>query len=180
MAVVSALAEMRNAAVEILLKGESMLSSLSASDYSAQSTGAFGSPIGAHFRHVLDHFQNLLESCASGLVDYDARRRDPLLESDPAAALAKSCDFRQLLDRLDPAETRPLDVLCKVSYSDAAPIRVPSNLARELMFCVSHAIHHHAMIGMQCSQRGIELPTHLGVAPSTVIHRAQTTTASGK
>jgi hypothetical protein len=102
------------------------------------------------------------------------------LESDPAAALAKSCDFRQLLDRLDPAETRPLDVLCKVSYSDSTPIRVPSNLARELMFCVSHAIHHHAMIGMQCSQRGIELPDQLGVAPSTVIHRAQATTASGK
>ena len=157
-----------------------MLSSLSAADYSAQSTGAFGSPIGAHFRHVLDHFQNLLESYASGLVDYDARRRDPLLESDPAAALEKSIEFRQLLDDIDPAETRPLDVLCKVSYSDAAPTRVSSNLARELMFCVSHAIHHHAMIGMQCAQRGIELPTHIGVAPSTVIHRARTTTASEK
>jgi uncharacterized damage-inducible protein DinB len=180
MAEVNALAEMRDAAVEILLKGESMLSSLSASDYSAQSSGAFGSPIGAHFRHVLDHFQNLLESYSSGLVDYDARRRDPLLESDPAAALAKSCDFRQLLDRLDPAETRPLDVLCKVSYSDSTPVRVPSNFARELMFCVAHAIHHHAMIGMQCAQRGIEFPDQLGVAPSTVIHRAQTSTASGK
>jgi hypothetical protein len=102
------------------------------------------------------------------------------LESDPAAALAKSLEFRQLLDRIDPADTRILDVLCKVSYSDSTPMRVPSNLARELMFCVSHAIHHHAMIGMQCAQRGIELPTHLGVAPSTIIHRAQTNTASGK
>jgi hypothetical protein len=171
---------MRDAAVEILMKGETMLASLSAADYSASSTGPFGSAIGAHFRHTLDHFQNLLESYASGLVDYDARRRDPLLESDPEAALAKSRELRQLLGQIDPASIPPLVVLCKVSYSDAPPARVPSNLPRELMFCVSHAIHHHAMIGMQCARRGIELPTHLGVAPSTVVHHARTTTASGK
>jgi hypothetical protein len=178
MAEISALAEMRDAAVEVLLRGESMLSSLSAGDYSAQSTGAFGSPIGAHYRHTLDHFQNLLETYASGLVDYDDRRRDPILEADPAAALAKSRQLRLRLDQIDPAETHTLDVLSKVSYSDTIPTRVPSNLARELMFCVSHAIHHHAMIGMQCAQRGIELPAQLGVAPSTITHRARTTSAS--
>jgi hypothetical protein len=180
MAEIRALAEMRDAAVEILLKGESMLPSLSAADYSAQAAGAFGSPIGAHFRHLLDHFQSLLETYTSGLVDYDARRREPLLEADPTAALAKSGQLRVLLDQINPDETHALDVLCKVSYSDTTPTRVPSNLARELMFCVSHAIHHHAMIGMQCAQRGIELPTQLGVAPSTITHRARTTTASEK
>jgi hypothetical protein len=34
------------------------------------------------------------------------------------------------------------------------------------------------MIGMQCAQRGIELPAQLGVAPSTITHRARTTSAS--
>jgi hypothetical protein len=47
---------------------------------------------------------------------------------------------------------------------------VGSNLAREVMFCVGHAIHHYAILRILCAGVGVKLPHEFGVAPSTLKH----------
>ncbi len=167
------------AAKEILEKGQPILSMIDPLDYAAKVPEAFDSSIGAHFRHCLDHFQNLLDSLESGTVDYDSRQRDPLIENDPSAALAKTSELLARLDQIGDHLPEAVQVRCKVSYSCEETTPVPSTPARELMFCVSHAIHHHAMIRMIGAMRGIDLFGTMGVAPSTVAHRLQTASAPG-
>ena len=54
---------------------------------------------------------------------------------------------------------------------------VSSTLGREIMFAVSHAIHHHALIAMLCGIRAIPVPEDFGVAPSTIAYQKQQTAA---
>ncbi len=170
---------MAAAAKEILEKGQGLLAAIDPLDYAEKVPEAFDSSIGAHFRHYLDHFQNLLDSMESGTVDYDARQRDPLIENDPSAALAKTTELLARLDKITGRFPEAIQVRCKVSYASDDTTPVPSNPSRELMFCVSHAIHHHAMIRMIGAMRGFDLSGTMGVAPSTVTHRMQTASASG-
>ncbi len=161
------------AAREILEKSGHLLDGMAVADYTRKVPQAFDASIGAHTRHLLDHFRNLVEAAESGRVDYDARRRDPLIESSPGAALQ---EIRNLLDRLEGLRAlgsqHPLNVRCKVSYTGEAPL-VSSTLGRELMFCVSHAIHHHAMVGMMTVIAGRMPPGDVGLAPSTVEYRRE-------
>lgn len=170
---------MVEAAREILRLGESLLESIEAEDFTAKVPEASNSTIGAHYRHALDHFQNLLESLETGVVDYDARQRDSLVENNPEAALAKTAELLSRLDLVADSLPQHLLVRCKVSYDRDATPSVPSTPAREFMFCVSHAIHHHAMIRMLAAIRGIHLSGSAGVAPSTIAYRQQTACASG-
>jgi hypothetical protein len=54
---------------------------------------------------------------------------------------------------------------------------VTSNVAREVMFCVGHAIHHYAILKLLCAGAGVELPYEFGVAPSTLRHLEAGTSA---
>src|SRR5262245_48733230 len=62
------------------------------------------SPIGAHFRHVLEHYQAFLGGLAEGRVDYDARPRDRRLEEDQEIAMATA---EELAVRLELLERNP-------------------------------------------------------------------------
>ena len=55
--------------------------------------------IGAHFRHVLDHYTSFFTGLALGRIDYDARARDAALEADPALASATAQRIIEQLER---------------------------------------------------------------------------------
>jgi len=42
-----------------------------------------------------------------------------------------------------------------------------STLGRELAFVNSHTIHHQALIAVLLELSGVQVPDHLGLAPST-------------
>jgi hypothetical protein len=44
---------------------------------------------------------------------------------------------------------------------------VRSTLARELRALASHTIHHYALVAVVLRLRGVAVPAHFGVAPST-------------
>ena len=60
----------------------------------------------------------------------------------------------------------------RVGYGDGGEEAVPSNVAREIMFCVGHAIHHYAILKLLCAGAGVDLPYEFGIAPSTLTHLA--------
>ncbi|MGC1164358.1 MAG: DinB family protein [Candidatus Sulfotelmatobacter sp.] len=127
--------------------------------------------IGKHYRHVLDHFLCLREGIRTGKVNYDQRDRDPQLENSVAASRFVTED---LLDQFGSLSDESLNRECAVTYSvaygDDDLEGVPSNVAREVMFCIGHAIHHYAILKLLCSGVGVTLPREFGIAPSTLKH----------
>ena len=103
--------------------------------------------IGKHYRHVLDHFLCLREGIRTGKVNYDQRDRDPQLENSVAASRFVTED---LLDQFGSLSDESLNRECAVTYSvaygDDDLEGAPSNIAREVMFCIGHAIHHYAIL----------------------------------
>lgn len=143
----------------------------------------YTSGVGPHLRHCVDHYVSFLLGYRDGAIDYDARGRDAAVETDRAAA-------RRALDRV-------LDGLCEMTADDLSrAVRIAcecspweddalvaaatherandscaSNVGRELMFLVSHTVHHYALIAQILRHQAIEVPRGFGVAPSTLSHR---------
>ena len=160
------------AAVEILAQGEDLLAALSTENYTRRVPVVFNACIGGHYRHCLDHFTSLLLGLDADEVDYDHRKRDPRIESDPAFAHALTAQMRRTLEQL-PAETLAASVRarCEVSYAHGDSPVTRSTLARELTYCIAHAIHHYALIAVMARLMDVKLPENFGVAPSTVAHQ---------
>ena len=133
--------------------------------------GEPGSSLGAHYRHVLDHFLCLAEGIRTGQVNYDQRRRNPQLENSVTCARLVT---EGLIDELGGLSPEVLQRECAVTYSvgygETETEAVESNLAREVMFCVGHAIHHYAILRLLRAGAGLKLPYEFGIAPSTLKH----------
>lgn len=158
----------------VLAHGTSLLNSLDDAAYTAMPPIASGASIGAHYRHCLDHFGALLTGDSSGRIDYDARKRDPELETNRGAALEMTRHLQDLASYLDSTIlASPVTVRCGVSYTESESPVVHSSFEREVVFSISHAIHHYALIAMICRSLGSAVPEGFGVAPSTIHHRKE-------
>jgi hypothetical protein len=155
-------------AEEIFAHGEALLDGLADADYCRRLEGAYGASIGAHYRHCLEHFGSLFAGIPGGVVNYDARSRCPHMESNREQALARTWELHGMLRGLDDSEWgRVVQVQISLSSAETASAKVMSTVARELVFCLGHTIHHYALIGVIAGQFGIEVPAGFGVAPST-------------
>lgn len=161
-----------DASKAILLQGELLLGNLGAEAYTRRLPVAFNASIGGHYRHCLDHFQSFLGGAEDSQVDYDHRRRDPRIETDPAFALEITRTLRRQLGELskEALETQ-VTARCEVSYSHGDSPVTGSTLGRELVYSIAHAIHHYALISVMARLSGVVLPETFGVAPSTVAYQ---------
>jgi len=164
-----------NAAVEILTQGEDLLRALTVESFTRKVPAVFNASIGGHYRHCLDHFTSLLLALDADEVDYDNRKRDPRIETQPGFALTLTDEMRRTLEQLTP-DTLCTEVKarCEVSYTHGDSPVTRSTLARELVYCIAHAIHHYALISVMARLMEVKLPEHFGVAPSTVAHQKAT------
>lgn len=155
----------------LLRQGAELFLRIPAEAY-ARSGRAGWAPVGAQFRHVLDHYQTFLAGAAGGAVDYDARHRDPLIERDPAEAAELAS---RLADRLEALElgdgNRPMAVQMQTGGEDGVPDWRASSVGRELQFLVSHTVHHYALIKLLLEDHGIYAGEEFGVAPSTLAYQ---------
>ena len=156
--------------LHFLRQGRDLLSTLEAQLYAEHEPGR--SPIGAHMRHCVDYYRCFLEGLETGKIDYDARERDPDLESQPHAASQALDDISGRLAALDPADFfRVLEVKVDTP-EDAMFTWSRSTMLRELQFLVGHTVHHYALIGFLLRQKGIDPGDDFGVAPSTLEYRS--------
>ncbi len=163
------------AAVEILLQGELLLTSLPPSSYVERLPVAFNASIGGHYRHCLDHFTSVLGGLDGAAINYDLRGRDSRLESQPDFALALTRRIRAGIECLEPSALRTLVVArCEVSYGHGDSPLANSSIGRELVYVIAHAIHHYALISVMARIMDVALPSAFGVAPSTVAHLRST------
>lgn len=129
------------------------------------------SSIGAHIRHTIEFFQCLLNGLASNdkHIDYDKRARDTRLEIDRSYAIKQIQDIKHALLKLQDLQTT-VTVNETLSSANKDNYRLPSTIARELMFAHSHMVHHFSMIKLIAESHGITVSDDFGKAPSTVIY----------
>jgi hypothetical protein len=157
---------------DVFSQGLTLLEAIDAGTY-AQAVGEpYGASIGGHYRHVLDHFLCVAAGLASGVINYDERSRDHELESNKAHAGNTTMALMESLRTLPVRDLeRPCEVVYTVGYSAEGPDRLPTTFARELAFCVSHAVHHFATIKLLCDHLSVPLKPEFGVAPATLRYR---------
>ena len=175
--------------VETLRRTLLLVEGLTDEQYAHVETRLGSASIGAHVRHVLDHYRLFLDGLAEGEVDYDARERDTEVERSAALGAAEA---RRLIAALSAmgasgaagaasaANTanaaagpgagwagRPLRVRQQGDYDPGRFDGCDSHVERELLFLLSHAVHHQAQIAMLARAQGLDVPELFGVAPST-------------
>lgn len=162
------LSKLINENLTILAQGIELLLHTPPAVYIAANTETFGSSCGAHFRHVIQHYQAFLAGVCAGHVDYDLRDRTVALEIDIDVAIQALQEIRIGFEAYDFSE-RQIEIL--QNYDPAKPKQpVPSSIARELTFLTSHSIHHYALIGVILRLKAIEVPRYFGFAPSTIYY----------
>ena len=132
----------------------------------------YGSSVGGHLRHCIEHYLSFLSGMESGKVDYDDRKREERLEILTAEASGVLVEITNAFNSLLEGEP-PVGVLVKMDCGGDEIEWQPSTTGRELQFLVSHTVHHFAMIGGICRALEVEMGENFGVAPSTLRHRAQ-------
>lgn len=130
------------------------------------------SRVGAHLRHILDHFANVLAGARGELIDYDRRTRGSAVERDPRCAQRALRVLRRELSEL-PQSATPVIVRTEIDCEVSRSVTVESTLERELIYLLNHSIHHLAYIKLTLVQHGFHLPDTVGLAPATASHERE-------
>lgn len=124
--------------------------------------------IGQHIRHVIEFFQELEKGYKTGLINYDARKRNYTLETRRLVAINELTEIAAVVAK----EDRVLALATDFSSEDGTSCEVHTNYQRELVYNLEHTIHHMALlrIGVRVVVT-TELPENFGVAMSTLKYR---------
>ena len=153
-----------------LEQGISFLETLPADIYSRKCNAVFGSSIGGHFRHNIDHYLAFMEGFESSRIDYDARERSDRMEENPLEASRKMAGVASFLRGIG---NEDLDKSLSIRMDDGGDCTwSKTSLRRELQFLLSHTIHHYALVVAIATRYKVdEFPEKFGVAPSTLRYR---------
>jgi uncharacterized damage-inducible protein DinB len=144
------------------------ISKLDKEQYQHPSEVLFKSTIGQHVRHVIELFVELINGYETGYVDYEKRKRDLQIETDPSLAIEKLSTLSVLLDKSD----RELLLTSEYSLDGGNTRLVPTNYFRELIYNIEHTVHHMALIRAAMSHMSVpSLSAEFGVAMSTLKYR---------
>lgn len=135
--------------------------------YGQPSKHLSGATIGQHVRHIIELFQCLLDGYESGVVKYEERKRDHLIETDPGLAISM---LNAIISELFQNDKQ---IILDTSFGvKEGAMQISSNYYRELAYNLEHTIHHMALIrvGVQ-DLTDMVLPETFGMAPSTIQHK---------
>lgn len=159
--------------IALLDQGSELIETTPPALYAATNGALYPHRAGAHFRHVLEFYECFLEGLAKRRVDYNARRRDPAGESDPAVALARIARAVQDLRRVRSLGTELILLVrpeaCQEGFSDHEWLI--SSVGRELQVLQSHTTHHYALIALTLRLQGVAVAPEFGTAPSTLLYQ---------
>jgi hypothetical protein len=137
------------------------------------SSTAYGE-VSGHMRHILEFYECFLEGLPLGRIDYDARKRDILLERSVVVADVR---IRSLSDRLKTAPELRGDALVWVRQDESC---ATSSVGRELQALSCHTVHHFALIALTLRMHGVAIDRDFGVAPATLRYQASQQTAQSE
>jgi uncharacterized damage-inducible protein DinB len=130
-----------------------------------------GSSLGEHTRHILEFYQCLLSQHHQLCIDYDRRERNRSIQEEPSTAIQVIHEILNMLDNAD--LSKQLQLLVAYDTETDSTDEMPTNMKREITYCLEHAIHHMALIkvGVMTCFPQIILTDDFGIAPSTIKHQ---------
>ena len=144
------------------------LTQLSDDQYVQPSKILFNATVGQHVRHIIELFICLEKGYETGLVNYEKRKRDLLIETSRHFA-------NELLQRIYGALEKPnKKLLLESNYDEHTEeeITVTTNYYREIIYNLEHTVHHMALIRVGINEvSAISVPDGFGVASSTIKYR---------
>ncbi|NBC82883.1 MAG: DinB family protein [Bacteroidetes bacterium] len=162
---------MKAAAKENLYQLQDLLQNLSEKEYTKSLEVLSGASIGQHIRHILEIYLLLVSGSFTGIICYDKRKRDPLIENETLHAILIVNKLLVEIDTLDVNRTVKFEADYNIGDDSQHP--VISSVGRELSYCIEHSIHHQALI--KVALIALELPNitsnNFGVAYSTIRYR---------
>lgn len=125
------------------------------------------STIGQHLRHIIEFYNCLLDGYTSKTINYDNRKRELAIENNTIIAIQKLKHIVLNLDK--PDSTLNLMQPCVLGEQI-----ITTTYYRELLHNLEHSIHHQTIIKIALlNNTSIILPSHFGVAPSTIEHQTK-------
>lgn len=152
----------------ILSQLHDLIDQISDEDFVKQGSTLSGSTIGQHVRHTLEFFIMLENGVRTGLINYDNRAHDKVVERDKQIALAVVKQIQAFVTKQSDNVPIVLEIGYDLRKEDVT--NVETNYLRELVYNIEHAVHHMAIIkiGIKEIAPYIILPRDFGVAASTI------------
>lgn len=135
----------------------------------------FHSPIGAHFRHCIDHVEALIAGMESGEICYDRRARGTLVETDRRVGLETARERARTVRAIGDSMLDSSIVVRAVVTPDSGELLFDSTISREVLYVFHHTLHHTALMSAQATNMGIQSDPQAGRAPSTIALDARAT-----
>lgn len=144
------------------------LNQLTQDEYKQPCQTLSNATIGQHIRHIIELYQCLHNGYPNGKINYENRKRDLVIETDPRLAISLLQEIGSALNKPDKS------LLLEVAYQSDSDqsVSIQSNYLRELVYNLEHTVHHMALIrvGIQ-DHTHVTLPTGFGIASSTLKYR---------
>lgn len=159
------------ACTNILSQLTNLVSQISEQDFVKPASTLSNSSVGQHLRHTLEFFFCFEKGIENGLINYDKREHDKLIESDKFLALAGIQRIHDFVMNYSSEKELVLEVGYDLQKEEF--ITVQTNYARELVYNIEHAVHHMAImkIGVREVAPYVTLSADFGIAASTIRHK---------
>lgn len=170
--------QLKTACKSILIQLSDAVRQIREEDFNKPSLSLSHASVGQHVRHTLEFFICLEDGFEQGVVNYDKRAHDKLIESDKTIALAAIARI------IDFVGSRSLDkkLFLEVGYDQHEEnfVTIETNYLRELTYNIEHAVHHMAImkIGIREVAPYVKFSPDFGVAVSTVRYKEASAVAA--
>lgn len=123
--------------------------------------------IGEHMCHIIEMFGCLIENYDVGIINYDNRKRDLLLQTNQNKAIATIEKYFCEIDKPNKSLSLTFNYFSEIEF-------ISTNYYRELLYNLEHSIHHQALIKVGLLRLPhIKIADSFGIAPSTLEYRKQ-------
>jgi hypothetical protein len=154
----------------VFLQLSETLQLLSDTQYIHPSKTLSNATIGQHTRHIIEMFICLEDGYESGVVNYEKRKRDIVIETNKSFAVS-------LLKTICYELGKPnKEMTLEATYNEDSNeiIRFDTNYHREIAYNLEHTIHHMALIKVGVSELSdLTVPEGFGVATSTLKYKKE-------
>lgn len=145
-----------------------MVSQLSEHDFIKPVDALGNSTLGQHLRHTLEFFICLENGFEVGVINYDKRAHDKLIETDKYIALSVISRMDEFVKSHRTDKALKLEAAYDLDKEEF--VTIETNYLRELVYNIEHAVHHMAImkIGIREAAPYVKLAHNFGIAASTI------------
>jgi uncharacterized damage-inducible protein DinB len=161
---------LREACSSILAQLTELVTQINEQDFTRPAVTLSNSTIGQHIRHTVEFFLCFENGYGIGIINYDKRAHDKLIESDKYIALSAIDRIREFISTFT---EKPLTLEVGYNLTNDDFITIETTATRELVYNIEHAVHHMAImkIGIREIATYIKLSSDFGIAASTIRYK---------